>query len=339
MNQRDIAKQLGVSQTLVSLVINNPATDKVSAPKRKMILDFVRKSNYNPVKTNGPTKNIGYLVDMEFNANSIDYLYQQRFLNGIIDSATDKGLNVIVQKGEEDETFLLSQKKVDGVIIKRSISEEQLTKLASRIPTVMLNVPLKNLICDSVVADNFGAMRDVVTFFHGNGIRKIALLELYPVDPVNISPNIKERIDGFSNSCWELGLDTSKYKINVRLERTEKNTREKIREVFKNWMNFKNPPEAIICLNDFYASILLSEAVSMGIRIPEKVQVASFDNSPLCSCSFPALSSVDHNNEEMGKLCVDILSRRINGDKSIISKMCCKSKFVLRETTINKQFD
>jgi DNA-binding LacI/PurR family transcriptional regulator len=62
MNQRQIATALGVSQTTVSLVLNNPKTGKISRDKRDLVLTFLQKTNYSSQPSNGKTNNIGYLL-------------------------------------------------------------------------------------------------------------------------------------------------------------------------------------------------------------------------------------------------------------------------------------
>ncbi|MFZ2654354.1 MAG: LacI family DNA-binding transcriptional regulator, partial [Victivallales bacterium] len=73
MNQMEIARKLKISQTTVSLVLNNPSTTKVSQGKRQKIMDMMRKSNYLLKANRGKTWNIGYVLSACINLNNSFY--------------------------------------------------------------------------------------------------------------------------------------------------------------------------------------------------------------------------------------------------------------------------
>ena len=59
-----------------------------------------------------------------------------------------------------------------------------------------------------------------------------------------------------------------------------------------------------------------------NIRIPEKIAVAGFDNEPFAEALYPSLTSIDDNNERIGRAAVQLLLERletspVSGPKSI----------------------
>jgi len=91
MNQRQIAENLGISQTSVSMVLNDPLTRKVSSDKRQQIMNYLRQTKYLLRNHSGKTWNIGYLIGSTLDVNNPFY---NRFFTGIEKSAADAGYNV-----------------------------------------------------------------------------------------------------------------------------------------------------------------------------------------------------------------------------------------------------
>ena len=72
-----------------------------------------------------------------------------------------------------------------------------------------------------------------------------------------------------------------------------------------------NMPEAIICANDHMALALIDEITSHGLRVPEDVAVAGFDDIDMAGDASPALTTVGQDYEEMVRMAVDRLHERI----------------------------
>jgi len=51
-----------------------------------------------------------------------------------------------------------------------------------------------------------------------------------------------------------------------------------------------------------------------GIRIPEQVSVAGFDDIPMASCVNPSLTTASQDTKRAGELLVTSLLKRINGE-------------------------
>ena len=65
--------------------------------------------------------------------------------------------------------------------------------------------------------------------------------------------------------------------------------------------------------------------------IPEDVNVVGFNNSELCVCCNPEMSSID-SQEELSEISVDLLIKVLAG-KSVRQKMEIPCKFIKRNTT------
>ncbi len=74
--------------------------------------------------------------------------------------------------------------------------------------------------------------------------------------------------------------------------------------------------DAVICYNDRIAKKLIDRLLQRGIRIPEEVQVGSFDNSIYSELSAVRITSMNHPKEKMGREAARRLLEMIKGKKA-----------------------
>jgi len=339
MNQRQIATALGVSQTTVSLVLNNPKTEKISREKRDLVLNFLKKTNYSSQPGNGKTNNIGYLLPSNI-ASEPHRRFYDRFIMGIETAASKAGYNVIVERYKKDKSLISPQRKVDGVILEGTIALENLKEIASRIPTVILNHATCDPLCDMIYPDNSGGIQLAMRFLQEQGHKKIAYFAATTADCSN-EANYNQRLDAFIGSARSLKIEQDDAYIQVPTlsEATASATEIEIRKALQIWQEMKNPPSAVICCNDFYALQMIRQANLLGIKIPETLSIIGTDNVPNSELSFPSLTSIDHNAEEMGRLSVEALIKRINNPDRPTRRISCNASLIIRESVadLNKK--
>lgn len=73
-------------------------------------------------------------------------------------------------------------------------------------------------------------------------------------------------------------------------------------------------PEAIVCANDYMAVAIMDVLQKRGIRVPEDIAVAGFDNTIEGEWHKPALTTVEPTIEKFGKEACRILKAAINGE-------------------------
>ena len=73
--------------------------------------------------------------------------------------------------------------------------------------------------------------------------------------------------------------------------------------------------DAIICANDNMAVGVLEYFKMVGVKIPEDIRLAGFDNSETAVYSTPAITSIDRNPHELGYRSIHQMLRIIDGEK------------------------
>jgi DNA-binding LacI/PurR family transcriptional regulator len=331
---RKIAKELGVSHTTVSLVLNGPDTNHVSKEKRGKILAYVKSVGYRIPAKKKETGNIGFLVSPQFD---ISDPYNHRFFMGVEEASIKSGKNVIVETWRDSSSPLFWNNKVDGVIIIEPCpgkEEEEIKQVQKYVPVVLLNWNTEAVICDMVVPDNTGGMREAFAYLYKLGHRRIGFFSLVPSTGLS-TRRIKARLQGYY-----LGLEDYKLPLNeeyLRLPACKakgmQEVEEQVLHTLQRWKSLSHPPTAVITYNDVYGLSFIKKAPSAGVKVPEDLSVIGFDNLIACNYVFPALSSVNQDMEEMGRLSVELLEKRIQEGKATpFKKIVCGTELVIRES-------
>ncbi len=331
MNQMEIARKLKISQTTVSLVLNNPSTIKVSREKRQKIMDMMRDTSYLLKASRGKTWNIGYILGSDMNVENNFY---NRFFLGIQKSSMEAGYHVIVDNENICNSRLITNRKVDGIILADKLSTDVFKDLAREIPLILLNYSPLETLCDTVVPDNQGGIIKAFNHLIELGHCRIAFLGILPPGG-KIDGLLRDRKNIFENESKLRGLPINQDFIQtptIKIASADE-TETLISETLAFWMNLPEFPTAAICSNDLYAAMLLRAAAEKHVKVPGDLSVIGIDNTDKCECTYPALTSIDHNAMEMGSLAVELFLKRISNPARFHVKTSCDSALVIRKST------
>ncbi len=83
----------------------------------------------------------------------------------------------------------------------------------------------------------------------------------------------------------------------------------------------KNTCTAIICHNDEIAYWLIKELLNKGMKVPEDISIAGFDNSYLGELSTVRITSLSHKNRELAGLLSENIVKQIKGSLASAPKL------------------
>ncbi|QQQ73747.1 LacI family DNA-binding transcriptional regulator [Saccharothrix sp. 6-C] len=92
-------------------------------------------------------------------------------------------------------------------------------------------------------------------------------------------------------------------------------------------------PTAIVCFNDKLAVGALRAAHDRGLRVPEDLSVAGFDDIDLSRATRPALTTVRQPLQEMGRIAVSQLVRVLDGHRPEALHLELSTTLVVRDST------
>ena len=76
-------------------------------------------------------------------------------------------------------------------------------------------------------------------------------------------------------------------------------------------LNQPDRPTALIAINDLLGIAALRAAADLGLRVPDDVSIASFDDIPFTKFSVPRLTTVAGSPEQNGRDAVRLLLKRL----------------------------
>lgn len=336
----DIAKSLGVSKTLVSLVLNDKG-DKhgISAETQRKVKEKIKELNYHPdvlargFRT-GKTNTLGVIV------SDISNRFYARMARSIEDLAWSHGYTVIIcstdedVKKEKEQIRLLRDRKIDGLIISTSQDgSEYFDKLfEAGFPHVMIDRTFAGMKSVSVSVDNYGGARMAARHLLQQGLRKIAMVA---ITPDHIS-TISDRINGFKSALAEEGITIpDNWLIQAPFGEMDQAIKERIQDFYQQG----NLPEAIFSLNNNLTASCMKNLRKLSVDIPRQVAIIGFDDVSYFSFTRPTVSVIAQPIERLSEMAFDLLLRQVSG--SNISEKEKKVKLpvdiIIRESSIKSQ--
>ena len=325
----DVAKLAGVSTTTVSHFING--TRYISDDLKEKVEKAIAELDYHPNSMarglrRGESKTIGLIVPDNSNPFFAEVLRQ------IENVGYENGYSVILCNSDGDiekeaaYSNLLVNKQVDGIIfITTNNSCEHLQQLiTSGIPILLVDrdIPLKS--SDVLLVNNFQGGYDAANYLIRLGHRKIACV----TGPSSLTPSA-ERVKGYRQALMDAGIAVHPEWIlsgDFQVEGGERGIEQILRMVER--------PSAIFACNDMMALGVLRGLQNSGFSIPQDFSLIGFDDILLSSIVSPALTTIAQPVDEMSKLAIELLVKRIQNKKvgSSEERIILPTRLVIRES-------
>lgn len=304
----DVAKRAGVAPITVSRVINN--TGYIRQETRQRVLEAVEELGYVPNRLarglRSRRSNVLALVLAD-----ISNPFFTQIARGVEDTASEHGYMVIYcntdESEDEEEKYLhlLLQNRVDGILFVPAGSGAGAIEAARRhnTPLVLIDRRPPGAVLDSVRGDSFGGAYQLGRLLLDLGHRRIALLN----GPAGVS-TADERLAGFACALDQAGVPAGE-----RLSFCGRFTSESGRQMTLQALASNPPPTALLAANNFIALGALQALQQSGLRVPQDVALAGFDDLPDALVTFPFLTVAVQPAYEMARQATELLLARLAG--------------------------
>jgi LacI family transcriptional regulator/LacI family asc operon transcriptional repressor len=296
LNIYDISRRAGVSIATVSRVLNN--SPHVSENTRKKVMAVIEGTGYvpnafarglglNTMKTIGllcPDASDPYL------SQALTYLersFRQQGYDCLL-SCTGKELEAR-QQGVE----LLRSRHVDGIVLMGSSFVEDnpedndyIRDAARNVPVVLLNgtFPCENVY--GVLCDDQHAVTEATLSLLDSGCRRILCL----YHSSNYSG--RKKLAGYRDAHVQRGVP-----VDEKLLCFFDHDKGSVHQVCETLLQLEQDGvifDAVLASEDILSVGALKYAKAAGKRVPEDLSVIGYNNSSLCVCTEPELTSVDN---------------------------------------------
>lgn len=315
---KDIAREAGVSPTLVSFVLNGKHKQyRVSDQVAENIREVVKRLDYKPngfAKSlrEGTSHTIGVVVSdisNPFFANMVKVIEATAEAHGYLalfassDENADKLSNLLDR---------MLCKEVEGlIVVPCEGSEDTVRALIDRkIPTVLLDRNIPDLRTNYVCLDNRKASYEATEAMIKKGHSKIGLI----CYDMNLS-NINGRIEGYMAAMEDYGLkDHAKIQY-VKMDSLDKTCAKSLSKLLACGY------EAIVCVTNSITVACLRNIMELGIRVPEDIAILGFDGGHEFDFYNAPMTFMTQPSDMMAKKSVDILINQLQSDEGFITQI------------------
>lgn len=325
----DIAKDLGVSKTLVSLVLNGKGEQhSINKDTMQKVLDYASKNNYKPNKLaqglrTGKSKIIGLIVadiTNEFYSNiakEIEYFASQNNYQIIICCSNEE------PEKEIQQIQILREHQVDGLILCPTQKNKQVIKdmIGEKFPLVLIDRYFHDIYTNVVAVDNRNGAFKLAAHILNQGFRSCGIL--------SVSRHLivmKDRINGITDAYDEAGISFRDDLVNEIIT-NEPGFNVKVEKAIIDSIN--NGAECFIALNNELAKAFIM-AKQKNYDILKDIKLYCYDDVVINMLNNPPITAV---KQPIGKICsnaIELLIGSINKG-SDAKRIVLETELIIRD--------
>lgn len=327
----DVARQAGVSTATVSRVLSGKPY--VSNELRERVLDVVQNLDYHPSRV---------ARSLRVNRSSIIGLIisdiQNPFFTAVVRAVEDTAYlsrhSVFLCNSDEDiekETMyieLMMAEHVAGVIMSPTSGQNDAYRrlVEAGVPVVAIDRRVLNVDVDSVLVDNVGAARRLVTHLIERGHTRIGAVVGDPMQSTG-----EERLRGYVEALHIHNLPVLPDLIRTGSPRTATGNL-----LTGELLGLAHPPTAIFTGNNLLTIGALRAIHERSLRIPDDVALAAFDEMDWMFFVKPALTVVAQPTYELGRMAVELLLQRMEAPDVPCQQVVLSPTLHIRESSARR---
>jgi LacI family transcriptional regulator len=338
VNLKMLAEHLDLSQTTVSLVLNNsPSAKSIPQETRKRVEEAAERLNYRP---NYFARSLRQSKSMSVGVLAPDLSegYFTRVMSGVVEELTAAHYFYFTAchdwKRELIEEYprMLVERAVDGFLLLNTRADQ----ISVPVPVVAISAHSAAKDVTNIVLDHHQAVEQALTHLYALGHRRIAFMR----GPRAI-PDSEFRWESIQQVAGEMGIkidpalvigiDSDGWSMKTGYHPMAPEIGYKpMHALLKKTHDFT----AIFCFNDIAAIGAIRALKDAGLSVPGDVSVVGFDDIQSAAYATPSLTTVRQPLTEMGKRGAQVLLERIvNREKAFPAEIVMMPELVVREST------
>lgn len=325
---QDVAKTAGVSVGTVSRVLNgSPA---VSASSREKVAGAIRQLNYRPLASARDLRRDRTMRILALSKNLESPVISEAF-RGFGDAAALSGYVSLIAptsgdlEREQQLVDMLRNGSVDGLILfSPTMPDGDIEALAEQLSVVQVCEIVDSEAAFGVSIDDRQAAYDITRHLIGTGARRLAIIG----NRAARSGRLREQ--GFREALSEAGL-AAEQGLFANGDFDFHAGRRLTREL----LAMDRLPDAVFCGSDTVAAGCVREIIDAGLRVPDDVAVAGFDDSIQAEMCVPELTTIRQPAYDLGRVAFEALLERMTGPAHRRGRTFLPHELVIRDSTQN----
>jgi LacI family transcriptional regulator len=307
VTMKKIAEMAKVSQSTVSRILNGTAN--ATPEKKARVMEVVRKLDFKPNQAaRALASNRSHLFGVIFPDLMTPFFMD--VLTHVERISAKNGYNIIIcnssgnEQKEREALASLRSRQVDGVLVgltsSRSPLLEQLRK--QTLKSVVITQEHSGIDCVGTSHPHGGML--AARHFLEQGVEEFAFL----------GPEGDEKFFGYQKALLQAGVKPGHIHV-IAVEhwllRIVDQGYKAMTSFLSKWEQDTRIKTGVFAVNDSFGLSAIHAAQDLGVRIPDQLSIVGFDNTYLCTNVKPMLSSIAQPTEEIGRLGVELLLKRI----------------------------
>jgi LacI family transcriptional regulator len=306
---KDIAKELNISISTVSRVVNNK--EYVNPKTRKKVLEGLAKHSYVPNQVarslkKQSTKTIGIVVP------DISENFFAQIIKGIDEVLGKHKYSIILvdsdESSEKEEKYLelLYQNRIDGLVLATVSKEYKTLKMyfTNDIPVIFIdNIPDLVEDIDCVIINNKKASEMAINHLVERGNSKIAVIIGSPNETTGY-----ERLDGYKRALEDnnISINESLIKYGNYKENTGYFC---MKELLED--KASQPFTAVYIGSEKMTYGAMKAIKEFGLKIPDDIALVGFDVHDKSGLISPGITSIRQPESNIGNIVGDLMINRL----------------------------
>jgi len=326
----DIAREVGVSRSTVSRVVNEHPN--VRDDVRRRVLDVIQSTGYHPnaaARTLASQRSwmIGLVLPRSVSSFFTDP-YFPHLTQGIAQACNQHnytlGLFLVGTQEDEEKIFPRVSRRgfLDGLLVQSGqIGEVLIDRLVgSNLPLVILGRPAHATNVSYIDVDNIAAAHSAVVHLIRLGYQRIATITGPPNSTVSL-----DRVEGFQQALAERGRNFDEALV-AEGDFSEASGYHAMQRLLPA------KPDAVFAASDIMAIGAMRAVREAGLRVPEDVAFVGFDDLPLASPPDPPLTTIRQPVYQFGTSAMEVLTDLIENGVQPARRIMMVTELIVRES-------
>lgn len=331
----DLASKLNVSIATVSRALKDDPV--VSRKTRKKVFELAAQLGYrsNHFARNlreQRTYTIGVIIPR------LNSYFMSTVIAGMESVANKEGYNLIICQSSESATKEIAgantmyNNRVDGLLVSLAYETEDIEHFEpffkKNIPLIFFDRVMPHKNCTSILIDNRKNAYEATSHLIAQGCRRIVHITATPRRNVYI-----DRLEGYKQALAEHHLDFREEDVIIGNLSPEAGI-----EAAETIRKMDPLPDGVFAANDNCAVSCLLALKNGGLRIPEDIAFAGFNDDPVSVVVEPNLTTVHYPGYQMGEVAARNLINHLNGvsDMASTNTILLHSELVIRDSSVRK---
>lgn len=329
VTRADVAKAAGVSETIVSYVVNN--NRYVAKEKRQRVEEAIAALHYRPNNVaralKGKKSN-----QLLFIADQITNEYFSRIVSEMDKYAYEEGFLISLCANRNTQEFVsqVISRQYDGIMISSTSFPLDYVEefLRVQIPVLLFEHRTHEKLPENVAtlaSGLYSGAQKAVRHLISRGKTHIIYIDRISRKG-NISGPTDLRLSGYLKEMKANGLTADVGTVIAGCH-----TEEELGETVRAYLKAHPETDGIIGRNDMVACIAMYAAAETGKAVPDELGVVGFDNSSISRFCYPRLTTLEMQREAISKKAVEMMVEMIAGRRP--DNASFETELIVREST------